>query len=101
MKRCQARVSGVVQGVGFRPFVYRTAASLGLTGWVKNCSNGVLLEVQGNAQALATFFDRLETSPPPGAEIDYVAVASQSAQPTELGFRVLQESPEAPLAALD
>lgn len=45
--RRRIRVTGTVQGVGFRPFVYRHANDLGLVGWVRNDSAGVLIEVQG------------------------------------------------------
>ena len=47
--RTRARVEGTVQGVGFRPFVYRLAAELELSGWVLNDERGVLLEVEGPA----------------------------------------------------
>ena len=46
-------VRGVVQGVGFRPFVYRLATELGLDGWVRNDGAGVTIEVAGDAEAIA------------------------------------------------
>ncbi|MBN1278417.1 MAG: acylphosphatase, partial [Chlorobiaceae bacterium] len=46
--RRRATVSGIVQGVGFRPFVYRLAIAIGLDGFVRNTASGVLLEVQGD-----------------------------------------------------
>ena len=48
-------VRGVVQGVGFRPFVYRLACELGLAGWVNNDSRGVTIEAQGSSEAMAAF----------------------------------------------
>src|SRR5438128_2011718 len=48
--RLRLRVRGAVQGVGFRPFVYRLATELGLPGWVNNSSQGVLVEVEGAAE---------------------------------------------------
>ena len=51
IERCQLRVTGTVQGVGFRPFVYRQAIALGLAGFVRNDSAGVLIEVEGHTQA--------------------------------------------------
>ena len=55
MERMRIRVRGIVQGVGYRPFVYRLAVRQGLTGWVKNDGEGVLLEVEGEEKELLTF----------------------------------------------
>ncbi|GIJ71621.1 carbamoyltransferase HypF [Virgisporangium ochraceum] len=65
-------VSGVVQGVGFRPFVYVTASALSLTGSVSNDSAGVVVEVEGEADAVAEFAVRLRTDAPPLAAVDSV-----------------------------
>ncbi len=62
--RIRARVSGLVQGVGFRPFVWREATSRGLTGWVGNDSAGVILEVEGDGDAVAALLDALNRPPP-------------------------------------
>jgi hydrogenase maturation protein HypF len=59
-QRLQIEVTGAVQGVGFRPFVYRLAASEGLAGFVRNTGEGVLLEVEGPTHALARFVARLD-----------------------------------------
>jgi len=67
--RCQLHVRGIVQGVGFRPFVYKLATSLGLTGFVFNSSSGVTIEIEGSSQTSRTFIDRLERDPPQLAEI--------------------------------
>ena len=64
-RRARARVTGTVQGVGFRPFVYRLAGELDLGGWVLNDVDGVLLEVDGPAAAVALFLDRLTAEAPP------------------------------------
>ena len=61
------RVRGVVQGVGFRPFVYRLAQDLGLTGWVLNGEGGVEIHVEGNSQNTADFLLRIKTEAPPAA----------------------------------
>ena len=66
------RVRGVVQGVGFRPFVYRHARSLGLAGWVRNDGAGVEIEVQGSEARIDTFILGLVTAAPPLARIDAV-----------------------------
>jgi len=68
-------VRGVVQGVGFRPFVYRLAHEHGLAGWVLNHSGGVEIEVEGPAAALATFVRDLEEKTPPLARIEGIEVA--------------------------
>jgi hydrogenase maturation protein HypF len=71
-KRARIIVSGVVQGVGFRPFVYRLAKELQLTGYVSNSSQGVLIEVEGAENELFKFLDRLESDKPPLAAIQDV-----------------------------
>jgi len=68
-------VRGVVQGVGFRPFVYRLAHEYGLTGWVLNHSGGVEIEVEGPAAPLAAFVHDLEEKTPPLARIEGIEVA--------------------------
>jgi hydrogenase maturation protein HypF len=72
-KICQRiRVSGVVQGVGFRPFVWRLARELELTGWVRNDSRGVEIEVCGAAEQVRSLVERLQHEAPPLARIDTV-----------------------------
>lgn len=63
-------VRGVVQGVGFRPHVWRLAHGLGLTGWVRNTAAGVEIRVEGDAEGVETFTRRLADEPPPLARID-------------------------------
>ena len=62
-------VAGVVQGVGFRPFVYQLAARHGLGGWVLNDAEGVKIEVEGPWEAINRFVHDLQTEPPPLARI--------------------------------
>ena len=69
MVRVCLAVEGTVQGVGFRPFVYRTAARLGLAGWVSNTPSGVLIEVEGPPEAVEAFAQQLREHPPPLARI--------------------------------
>ena len=71
--RTAVRVEGVVQGVGFRPFVYALATGLGLTGLVGNDLDGVFAEVEGPEAAVAEFLRRLERDAPPLARIERVA----------------------------
>jgi len=69
--RTGARISleGIVQGVGFRPFVHRLATSMDLSGWVLNSSSGVIIEVEGARERLERFYEELITSSLPAAKI--------------------------------
>lgn len=73
-ERWLIRVTGTVQGVGFRPFVYRHAVDLGLTGYVGNDSEGVVIEVQGPPERLEELGRRLLDQAPPLARIATVDV---------------------------
>ncbi|MEU2266717.1 carbamoyltransferase HypF [Streptomyces olindensis] len=81
------RVFGIVQGVGFRPFVYRTAAALGLDGWVANMDGHVEGEVAGDPQVIDEFAARLGTGAPPLARVRRVDLTYGSTVPGK-GFRV-------------
>ncbi|MDD8058405.1 carbamoyltransferase HypF [Shewanella metallivivens] len=65
-------VKGIVQGVGFRPFVYRLATELNLFGTVLNNHLGVTIELQGPSAAIDSFINTLQSSPPPLARIDFI-----------------------------
>ncbi|MFQ5640681.1 MAG: carbamoyltransferase HypF [bacterium] len=69
IRREKIRVNGIVQGVGFRPFVYRLARDCDLAGFVHNNSEGVLIEVEGTPNSLQRFRSRLHQTPPPLAQI--------------------------------
>ena len=68
-ERVKVTVRGVVQGVGFRPFIYRLATQIRLNGWVLNSAQGVFIEVEGARDALRSFLLRLEKEKPPRAVI--------------------------------
>ena len=70
--RLSVRVEGVVQGVGFRPFVRNLAARLGLAGFVGNDASGVFIEVEGDSEQLSAFLADLEDEAPPLSVIDRV-----------------------------
>jgi hydrogenase maturation protein HypF len=70
--RRKVRVRGQVQGVGFRPFVYRLATALGLGGWVRNDAAGVEIDVQGDPACVQEFLLRLEREAPALARVDVV-----------------------------
>jgi hydrogenase maturation protein HypF len=90
--RVRARVEGTVQGVGFRPFVYRLAGELELGGWVRNDERGVLVEVEGRGRQVEAFLERLRSDSPPLAVVE--RIDSQPLEPIrERGFRIV-ESPE-------
>jgi hydrogenase maturation protein HypF len=65
----RATIEGRVQGVGFRPAIYRHAVACGLKGFVRNDAGGVTLEVEGRRDGLKAFFDRLEESLPQQAVV--------------------------------
>ncbi|HQR67221.1 MAG TPA: carbamoyltransferase HypF [Thermoanaerobaculia bacterium] len=71
-KRLRVEIEGAVQGVGFRPFVYRLAADEGLGGWVLNDGRGVFLEVEGDPAAVERFRSRLSAERPPRARVTSV-----------------------------
>ena len=74
--RRRVRVRGVVQGVGFRPFVYNLARNIGLRGFVFNSSSGVTIEVEGAAPAIEQFLDGLQRNPPVLARIEEFTTAA-------------------------
>lgn len=78
-------IQGIVQGVGFRPFVYRLAVDLGLDGWVNNASDGVHVLAQGRREQLDEFCRRLVTEKPAAALINLIERES-TAEPVEPGF---------------
>ena len=89
--RLRVQVSGQVQGVGFRPFVYRLARELGLSGWVRNCGAGVELEVQGHSEQVESLLRKLRQEHPPLARIAGVTVKHAEVETSE-GFAILESS---------
>jgi hydrogenase maturation protein HypF len=91
-------IRGIVQGVGFRPFVYRLACHFQLAGFVCNTPDGVLIEVEGPEAATAAFVHDLTFNPPPLAEITDIA-GSDLAAFGEVNF-VIRESVEQEIASV-
>ncbi len=87
---CSIRVRGVVQGVGFRPFVYRLARANTLAGWVLNGEEGVEIYVEGNEQRLKDFAHDLKTQSPPAASIAEMEILSVA--PAGLSEFTIRES---------
>ncbi|MCA9927241.1 MAG: carbamoyltransferase HypF [Anaerolineales bacterium] len=87
-------ITGIVQGVGFRPFVYGLAAELALTGWVRNTSAGVDIEVEGAADKLDMFVQELHTKAPPLAQIDTIDVEERPLN-GRTSFEIIHSQPVA------
>jgi hydrogenase maturation protein HypF len=87
--RQRVTVTGVVQGVGFRPFVHRIASELGLAGFVGNDSGAVFVEVQGPGACVDEFRRRLRAEVPPLAQISAVSVVDIDSQ-TGSDFRIVE-----------
>ena len=100
--RVRVRVRGTVQGVGFRPFAFRLAREEGLTGFVLNDEHGVLLEVEGDIEAVQRFLMRIERDRPPLADVQSV-VAEPVLAAGDDEFRILESSrggvPDAPVTS--
>ncbi|WTL50972.1 carbamoyltransferase HypF [Streptomyces sp. NBC_01497] len=90
--RRRFEVRGVVQGVGFRPFVYVTADALALSGSVANTGSGVVADVEGEAAAVAEFGQRLRTGAPPLALVESVTESARPPRGTS-GFTIEESGP--------
>jgi hydrogenase maturation protein HypF len=87
-ERRAVQVRGIVQGVGFRPFVYRLALEEALGGFVGNDTDGVTIEVEGPPERLEAFLNRLRSEAPPLARIDSITVHSLPATGAT-GFHII------------
>ncbi|MDQ0202384.1 carbamoyltransferase HypF [Pectinatus haikarae] len=96
MKRLSVRVRGIVQGVGFRPFVYRLARENNLTGFVLNDDDGVLMEIQGIETSLDVMLKELSYEAPPAASVMEIVTAEKEIIASEKDFTIKKS----PLAAL-
>ena len=91
--RNKIQLRGIVQGVGFRPFVYNLARLHGLTGFVFNSSSGVKIEIEGGPEAIQTFLRKLESDPPPLAKVESLTI-SEIAAVGDAVFRILDSREE-------
>ncbi|MBI4730100.1 MAG: carbamoyltransferase HypF [Acidobacteria bacterium] len=92
VRRAGVHVTGIVQGVGFRPHVFNLAARLGLAGWVRNDARGLTAEVEGDAGAVERFLAEISESPPPLAVVESVRVTELPPSGAS-GFRILASEP--------
>jgi len=88
-ERRHVEVRGIVQGVGFRPFVYRLARELELDGWVRNDGAGVTIEVEGEDRGIAEFVRRVRDDAPPLARVDRV-LSTGCAASAARGFAIVE-----------
>lgn len=91
--RTLVRVEGIVQGVGFRPFVFALATRLRLAGWVANDRRGVAIEVEGAESAVAEFITRISGEGPPLARVERITTA-RIAVMGEREFRIIDSRDE-------
>ncbi|MCG6228422.1 acylphosphatase [Vibrio furnissii] len=97
MMRCLIEIKGQVQGVGFRPFVYRLAIEHQLKGWVINDARGVRIDVQGEQRQFDAFYRELLIQTPPLARVDNVAL--RPLDPTDFAaFQILSSSDDAEIS---
>lgn len=93
IRRVRLRFSGIVQGVGFRPFIYRLAVSHGLTGFVLNRPDGVVVEIQGSSGPLESFMSRCMKELPPLAQVS--DLTTEDIEPSrEDSFRIVPSEEE-------
>jgi hydrogenase maturation protein HypF len=92
MPRLSVRVQGVVQGVGFRPFVYRIAKQHHLSGWVRNRPDGVEIEIQGFQKDLDAFLRSLEQEKPGPARINHIDTLGLEELFQDEGFEIVASS---------
>ena len=95
MERALIKIHGIVQGVGFRPFIHRLVADCGLRGFIKNTSSGVELELEGERAELERFLERLPREAPKLAVIERTEVRFTDELVGYPDFRILQSKTEA------
>jgi hydrogenase maturation protein HypF len=86
MENTRIYITGIVQGVGFRPFVYNLAVKYGVKGWCLNDSEGVVIEVEGDPDA--AFMDEIRNSPPPLSRIESIAIEKVAGNGGYSGFTI-------------
>ena len=100
MERVFIRVNGIVQGVGFRPFIHKTVRDMALSGYIKNTSSGVELELEGERAALEDFVRSLPDKAPKLAVIESVTAEYSSELAGFSGFEIRSSKTEAKRSTL-
>ncbi len=98
-KRIRMHVSGRVQGVGFRPTVFRHALSHALSGFVKNTPSGVVIEAEGSEADISNFVDKLKTTPPRQANIESIRIEEIHLSCNPEPFKIISSSKSGNLRA--
>jgi len=96
MVRWRVKIAGVVQGVGFRPYLYCLATELKLSGEVANGTGGVLVEIEGEQAQVQEFLRRLPLEIPPLAQVDSIEVQEIGTRGA-LGFRIIASDASGPV----
>ena len=93
--RARFQISGIIQGVGFRPFIYKLARTLGLSGHVANTAAGVTVEIDGTEQEIDSFARAIPLEKPPLAQIDSLHVVEWEVEPgdSRQGFQIVESIP--------
>ena len=94
MRTVTISIEGIVQGVGFRPFVYKRAREHGLGGFVRNTPGGVEILAQGRPERVEAFLSVLRSEPPPQARIERIRVEEREAFPAYGDFSIVESSGE-------
>ena len=74
MKACKISITGTVQGVGFRPFVFKTATEFGIRGWIINTNEGVIIHAEGSQKSLGSFLRKVKRQSPVLCSIATVSI---------------------------
>lgn len=91
-ERMHIQVSGLVQGVGFRPFIYNLALRHNLSGFVRNIDGLVEIEAQGEAGALRSFREAIETQAPPLSHVDSINSVCKDIVDCEIAFEIIEST---------
>jgi len=98
--RLRIQVSGLVQGVGFRPFVYRVCSRFGLSGLVCNTLGGVEIEADGSGEQMESLLASLQAESPPLADIHWIEISTLEPTGDSSGFRIVKSMPSSEETAL-